>query len=111
MIRAAALLLAGSLAIAADAALPADGDFVAGLDAYERAAAADALGRGEDAGRLLREARLRLDAAIAGYRAVLATDSGRDQVQRRLGEALTVGKPCCGQRSLWEAYGVRPAPP
>jgi hypothetical protein len=116
VIRLAALVLAALVPMAAaalaaePAALLADADYVSGLDAYERAVAADAIGRGDDAGRLLREARASLDAAIAGYRAALAADPGRDDARRRLAESLAVGRPCCGKRSLWVAYGVRSEP-
>lgn len=107
MIRWLALLLAVAVASTAEPApLPADADYVAGLDAYERALAADGLGRGEDARRLLREARTRLDAAIVGYRAALTLDPGREDAQRRLVEALAVGRPCCGRRSLWVEHGL-----
>ena len=68
--------------------------------------AADALDRRADAGRLLRTARARLDAALAGYRAALAVDPTRDEAQRRLTDAIAAGKPCCGRRSLWVEYGV-----
>ena len=101
----AALLMLAAVVGAAEP-LAADGEYVAGLDAYERAVAADALDRRFDAGQLLRAARARLDAAIAGYRVAMAADPGRDDVQRRLREALAVGKPCCGRRSLWVEYGV-----
>ena len=110
MIRLAALLWVAAVAVAAEP-LAADADYAAGLDAYERALAADALDRRDDAGRLLRAARGRLDAAISGYRSAFAADPTRDDAQRRLREALAVGKPCCGGRSLWVDYGVAaPAP-
>lgn len=106
MIRLAALLWMAAVAGAAEP-LAADADYAAGVDAYERALAADAFACRDDAGRLLRAARARLDAAIAGYRAAIAADPTRDAAQRRLSEALAVGKPCCGRRSLWVEYGLK----
>ena len=107
MIRLAVLVTVTVVAFAAEVVpLAADADYAAGLDAYERALAADALDRRDDAGRLLRTARARLDAAIAGYRAALAVDPTRDEAQRRLTDAIAAGKPCCGRRSLWVEYGV-----
>jgi len=106
MIGLAALVLTAAVAVAVEPSA-ADADFVAGLVAYERAVAADGLGRDADALRLLREARSKLDAAISGYRAVLAANDGREDAQRRLVDAIAVGTPCCGKRSLWMVYGVR----
>lgn len=104
------MIVAGLLGLALIASAPpaADADYVAGCEAYERALAADAIDRSGDA-LLLREARVKLAAAIAGYRATLAADPAHDDARRRLGEATAVGKPCCGRRSLWIVYQV-PAP-
>lgn len=108
-VRVALLVGLAACALAAEPADPqaaADERYVTGLDAYQRAVAADGLGRGDDARALLQEARAALDAAIAGYRLVLARDPGREAAQRRMLDAAAVGRPCCGRRSLFVAYGV-----
>lgn len=110
--RAALLAVFAALACAlaaepADPQAAADERYATGLDAYQRAVAADGVGRGDDARALLQEARAALDAAIAGYRLVLERDPGREAAQRRMLDAAAIGRPCCGRRSLFIAYGVR----
>ncbi len=85
----------------------ADRAYGEGLAAYERGLAAHALKDDETAKRELICARAQLDDAIRRYRALIST-SGTvlPDAERRLGDALAIGRACCGRDSLWKRYGI-----
>ena len=109
---AAACALLGAADEPAAAIAAADRAYGEGLAGFDRAQTANALARGEDAKRELSAARTALDDAVARYRAVIATTGTvLPDVERHLGEALSVGRACCGRESLWKRYGVAETPP
>ncbi len=102
------LLMLGAAGMAADAGTTlADRAYGEGLAAFERGQAAHALKDEATAKRELLTARRELDDAIARYRALIS-GSGvvMPDAERRLGDALATGRPCCGRESLWQRYGV-----
>jgi len=110
-----AMALAAALAAEAPPADPATPAGIAAADlayeqgnaAYQRALAAEGLGRDSEVPALLREARSKLRAAIAGYTAALDQDPQRREIGARLQAASEVGSSCCGRPSVWERYGIK----
>ncbi|HYE05968.1 MAG TPA: hypothetical protein VEL07_10675 [Planctomycetota bacterium] len=107
------VLATSAMAVDATAAdtTAADRAYGEGLAAYERGLAAHALKDTETATSELTAARAALDDAISRYRALIST-SGTvlPDAERRLGDALAVGRACCGRESLWKRYAVGPKP-
>ncbi len=106
-----ALLMVLAAAAAAMDSTAADRAYGEGLAAFERGLVAHSLKDAESAKRELTTARAALDDAISRYRAMISTSGVvLPDAERRLGDALTIGRACCGRESLWKRYGVATGP-
>ncbi len=81
-----------------------DAAYITALEKYQLAELAVQQGHIEDAKKYLKESLAARDIAVAAYR----LRANEPDVQRRLGELLSLDRPCCGKPSISTTISIDP---